>query len=152
MLGAGKATPQPCRVVGVDRGLHLSASGSHAGSWGSAGDTRGVRAPGGLCSSLPPCPPSPPLLWQNSSKIGELELGRNVKEGQRKRMGAIERFSLLSEPWSCSEQALILSRVGTWVIGAEKIHSQKGAMAQGAPRHAGTPLLFVSPRPEGLCG
>ena len=133
----------------MDRGLHLSASGSHAGSWGPGGDTRGVRAPGGC--ALPSLPPSPPLLWQNSSKFRDLELGRNVKEGQGKRMGVLERFFLLSEPWSSPEQALILSRVGAGVTGPRRYTVRKVPWLKEPRDTAGTPLLFLSPRPEGLC-
>ena len=74
-----------------------------------------------------------------------------MSKKDRERMGVLERFFLLSEPWSCPEQALILNRVGAGVIGAEKIVRKVPWLEE--PRDtAGTPLLFLSPRPEGLHG
>lgn len=83
---AGKATPQPCRVVGVT-GPPSQCFRLTRRLLGSAGDTRGVRAPGAVLF-LPPCPLPLLSLAEQFKNRGAGNWEGNVKEGQRKRMGA----------------------------------------------------------------
>lgn len=90
MLGEGH--PPALQSCGGGQGPDLSASGSHAGSWGSAGDTRGVR-PRGLCSSFPPLPPSSSPLAEQFKNRGA-GTGKECQRRTEKEDGCYRTFFL----------------------------------------------------------
>ena len=59
-------------------------------------------------------------------------------------MGVLERFFLLSEPWSSPEQALILSRVGAGVTGPRRYTLRKVPWL-GSPKTWPAPHSFFCP-------